>query len=125
MLGLAFGALAVRMLLQAPETLKGHHVSLPADIYSYGVILREIITGEQPQRDNLRRPEYASACAHAPLISVISVMGTGTLDVGGYYMYTHFHLYRPSMVLAMIFPSHSINAIRLAVNGSHQPLGWR
>ncbi|CAK0785098.1 hypothetical protein CVIRNUC_008304 [Coccomyxa viridis] len=41
----------------APEALLGHKVSVKADIYSFGVLLWEIITLERPlQRGNLREP---------------------------------------------------------------------
>lgn len=38
----------------APELLLGSQVSVQADIYSFGVVLWEIVTGEQPKRGQLR-----------------------------------------------------------------------
>ena len=41
---------------QAPETLLGWRASYPADIFSYGVILLEIITGDRQERGRYSRP---------------------------------------------------------------------
>lgn len=46
---------------QAPECLLGLQASFPADIFSSGVILWELITGEQPVRGAYREPRYANA----------------------------------------------------------------
>ncbi|KAK9807274.1 hypothetical protein WJX73_006439 [Symbiochloris irregularis] len=43
---------------QAPETLLGRHASFSADIFSYGVVLLEIITGVKPKRGAYPTPEY-------------------------------------------------------------------
>ncbi|KAL4438479.1 hypothetical protein ABPG77_000127 [Micractinium sp. CCAP 211/92] len=40
----------------APELLMGCAPSPAADVYSFGVLLHEIITGERPKRGNLRLP---------------------------------------------------------------------
>eukprot|EP00891_Asterochloris_glomerata_P007287 jgi/Astpho2/7287/Aster-01593 len=48
----------------APEIMMGESVSVKADIYSFGVTLHEIITGEPPQRGRLRQiwvPQEAPA----------------------------------------------------------------
>lgn len=37
-----------------PELLLGHKCTLSSDIYSYGVVLWEIVTGEQPVRGQMR-----------------------------------------------------------------------
>ena len=41
---------------QAPETILGYKSSFPADIFSYGVVLLEIITGWRPVRGQYRNP---------------------------------------------------------------------
>ena len=40
----------------APEVLLGGRVDSGADIYSFGVLLWEIVTGEKPKRGALRDP---------------------------------------------------------------------
>ncbi|KAI7843630.1 hypothetical protein COHA_002870 [Chlorella ohadii] len=50
----------------APEVLLGNRqVSQACDIWSMGVVLWEIITGERPQRGQLRRPRVPEECPQA------------------------------------------------------------
>ncbi|GAB4814981.1 hypothetical protein N2152v2_002027 [Parachlorella kessleri] len=46
----------------APEILVGDGCNAKADIYSYGVLLWEMITGEPPQRGMLRDPRVPEEC---------------------------------------------------------------
>ncbi|PRW56736.1 Serine threonine- kinase CTR1 [Chlorella sorokiniana] len=46
----------------APEVLLGSPASPAADVYSFGVLLHEIITGEQPMRGSLRMPRVPEEC---------------------------------------------------------------
>lgn len=41
-------------VLQAPEVLMGGKCSTKVDVYSLGVILHELITGEAPKRGRMR-----------------------------------------------------------------------
>ncbi|KAK9787355.1 hypothetical protein WJX73_003664 [Symbiochloris irregularis] len=50
---------------QAPETLLGLPSSYPADIFSYGVVLLEIITGHRPVRGQYPVPEVPEQCPEA------------------------------------------------------------
>eukprot|EP00290_Baffinella_frigidus_P037462 CAMPEP_0180325582 /NCGR_PEP_ID=MMETSP0988-20121125/38517_1 /TAXON_ID=697907 /ORGANISM="non described non described, Strain CCMP2293" /LENGTH=532 /DNA_ID=CAMNT_0022312053 /DNA_START=65 /DNA_END=1660 /DNA_ORIENTATION=+ len=45
---------------QAPEVLSGHGASLPADVYAFGIVMWEIISGEQPF-EQLTLPEMKKA----------------------------------------------------------------
>jgi serine/threonine protein kinase len=38
----------------APEMLWGHKCTTSADIYAFGIVLWEVVTGEQPVRGQLR-----------------------------------------------------------------------
>ncbi len=42
----------------APELLTSHTVTEKVDIFSFGIILYEVVTGEMPLRGNLRKFEY-------------------------------------------------------------------
>jgi serine/threonine protein kinase len=47
----------------APEILTGkQHCTERVDIFSMGVVMWEIITGERPQRGNLRAPRVPEEC---------------------------------------------------------------
>ncbi len=61
----AFGTLA----WCAPEMLWGHKCTTKADIYSFGIVLWEIVSGEQPVRGQLRdvRCDPGGACSAAAL----------------------------------------------------------
>ncbi|KAK9812104.1 hypothetical protein WJX73_006928 [Symbiochloris irregularis] len=47
---------------QAPETLLGFNATFSADIFSYGVVLLELITGTRPQRGAYPRPRAPQQC---------------------------------------------------------------
>ena len=46
----------------APEVILGRRSSTPADIYSFGVVLWELVTGESPVRGNARDVLVPSEC---------------------------------------------------------------
>lgn len=46
----------------APEVILGHRCSSPVDIWSFGVVLWEICTGEPPVRGQLRQPNVPEEC---------------------------------------------------------------
>lgn len=48
----------------APEILLYQQASTKSDIFSYGVVLWEIITGKPPQRGKITEPQYARPCLH-------------------------------------------------------------
>ncbi len=49
----------------APELLLGAESTTAADIYSFGVCLYEIVTGEMPVRGQLRMPNVPVECPQA------------------------------------------------------------
>lgn len=49
----------------APELLLGAESTTAADIYSFGVCLYEIVTGELPVRGQLRMPNVPVECPQA------------------------------------------------------------
>lgn len=51
----AVGAVLHACVRIALQIMMGESVSVKADIYSFGVTLHEIITGEPPQRGRLRQ----------------------------------------------------------------------
>jgi serine/threonine protein kinase len=51
--------------VQAPEVLMGDRCTEKVDMFSYGVILWELITGEAPARGRLRSVK----CARTPALS--------------------------------------------------------
>lgn len=46
----------------APEVLTGQPCGIAADIYSFGITLWEIVTGEIPNRGTMRNPEVPAEC---------------------------------------------------------------
>eukprot|EP00884_Botryococcus_braunii_P016160 jgi/Botrbrau1/3227/Bobra.174_1s0004.2 len=47
----------------APEVLLKGHATCAADIYSFGVVLWEIVTGERPRRSCIRAPRVPEECS--------------------------------------------------------------
>lgn len=52
----------------APEVLLGKRSTTQADIYSFGVVIWELVTGEQPVRGNARDVLVPAEC---PAVSVL------------------------------------------------------
>lgn len=46
----------------APEVLLGKQSTTQADIYSFGVVIWELVTGEQPIRGNAREVSVPAEC---------------------------------------------------------------
>ncbi len=62
-----------------PELINGGECSEKADIYSFGVILWEIVTAERPYRKQFRAARYAHAlsccpCSTSPLHKISAVV---------------------------------------------------
>lgn len=49
----------------APEVLTGQQCTVSADIYSFGIVLWEITTGEVPTRGAMRNPKVPEECPQA------------------------------------------------------------
>ncbi|EFN59227.1 hypothetical protein CHLNCDRAFT_138200 [Chlorella variabilis] len=49
----------------APEVLTGQQCTFSADIYSFGIVLWEIFTGEIPNRGSMRNPRVPEECPQA------------------------------------------------------------
>lgn len=68
----------------APELLLGDRCTEKVDMYSFGVVLWEIVTQELPIRGALRDPVTMDECPevtlHCPLACVGAVPKTGPLD---------------------------------------------
>lgn len=61
----------------APEVLCGSHAcATPADIYSFGVLLAELITGVRQGRSWRWRPRPMAAAYFAPCVSGLAVLCT-------------------------------------------------
>ncbi|KAK9805402.1 hypothetical protein WJX73_001387 [Symbiochloris irregularis] len=59
---------------QAPETILGYNSSFSADIFSYGVVLLEIITGLRPLRGQYKNPRVPEQCPEAIREMVVQCM---------------------------------------------------
>ena len=61
---------------QAPETLLGQRASYPADIWSYGVILLEIISNVHQERGRYDVPQCVvlSPCHLATLLPLFAIV---------------------------------------------------
>ncbi|KAL4428402.1 hypothetical protein ABPG75_002491 [Micractinium tetrahymenae] len=61
----------------APEVLLGgHDCGRPADIYSFGVVLWELVTGERPVRGQLRLPRAPEECPQEVHDLMLRCLGT-------------------------------------------------
>ena len=52
----------------APEVLLGKRSTTQADIYSFGIVIWELVTGEQPVRGNARDVIVPAEC---PAVSIL------------------------------------------------------
>ena len=60
----------------APEVLMGGRQCTQAvDLYSFGVVLWEIVTGERPQRGSLRPPRVPEECPQVGSLQLAAVDG--------------------------------------------------
>lgn len=72
------GELLLTPITASPEQLRGEHVTTASDVYSLGVLLHKLLTGEYPYRVASREPH---AIAHAVLHQEPARRLRGELDV--------------------------------------------
>ena len=67
----------------SPEQLRGEKITTTTDVYSLGVVLCELLTGERPYRVNSRRPdELARAICEQPPERPSTMVGRRTATTG-------------------------------------------